>query len=351
MTELRHGYTTGTCATAAAIAAVQCLLGHPADMKIQVPLPGRKQAVIPLVDAFRRKDQAVAAVIKDAGDDPDITHGCRIEVTASWRSGTEVELRAGEGVGQVTRPGLALAPGQPAINPVPQAMIRTAVRGLTSRGLRLEIAIPGGAGLARETFNPRLGIEGGLSILGTSGIVRPLSVAAIRQSLVLCLKVAQSAGVQMPVLVPGHIGEQAAARHFKLPEYGVITVGNEWGFMLRAMQSGNWQHLLIVGHSGKLAKLPQGHWNTHSAQSPSPLPAVAQLAYRLGLTPLSTASTLEGLFQSLPNAGQELLARHLAGDIAQAVAARLTHRLPVAVALINLAGDLLGTHGEVQLWQ
>ncbi len=351
MTTLRHGYTTGTCATAAATAAVQCLLGQKPCDPVSVSLPGQKQAHIPLADVGRKGDQAMAAVIKDAGDDPDVTDGCRVVVTVSWRSDAQIELLAGEGVGWVTQPGLVVQPGQPAINPVPRTMLCAAVQRLTGRGVRLEVSIPGGAALAKETFNGRLGIRGGLSILGTSGIVRPLSLAAIRKSLYLCLQVAQAAGVRAPVLVPGHIGEKAAGRHFRLPEYGVITVGNEWGFLLRCLRAGAWQNLLIVGHPGKLAKLPQGHWNTHSSSSPSPLAAVTALADSLGLGPLAPVPTLEGVFQHLPEPRRGVLAEALANQIAQAVAVKLQHRIPVAVALVNMTGELLGAHGDLRAWR
>ena len=135
-------------------------------------------------------------------------------------------------MGTVTKPGLAIPPGEPAINPVPRRMIREAVREVTPRGVRVTISIPGGGELARKTFNPRIGIVGGLSILGTTGIVRPFSCSALRESLRCALNVAAAAGIRAPVLVPGHIGERAARAHFRVADEQVVEVGNEWGFVL-----------------------------------------------------------------------------------------------------------------------
>ena len=139
---------------------------------------------------------------------------------------------AGEGVGTVTKPGLQVPPGEPAINPVPRQMILAAIRDVTARGVRVEISLPGGREIAAKTFNPRLGIEGGLSILGTTGIVRPYCTRALQDALKCTLDVAAACGVTAPVLVPGNIGASAARRHFSLREEQVIEAGNEWGFVL-----------------------------------------------------------------------------------------------------------------------
>ena len=175
----------------------------------------------------------------------------------------------------MTKPGLAIPPGEPAINPVPRRMIREAVREVTPRGVRVTISIPGGGELARKTFNPRIGIVGGLSILGTTGIVRPFSCSAIRETLRCTLNVAAAAGIRAPVFVPGHIGERAARAHFRVADEQIVEVGNEWGFVLDEALGRPFSALLILGHPGKLAKLTAGDWDTHSGRSGSALPVVA----------------------------------------------------------------------------
>ena len=167
--------TTGTCAAAAAKAAATVLTGGAAPAEVEVQLPGGDTVRVPILFVERQGDSTgiTAAVRKDAGDDPDVTHGLTIRTSLCWDDAADVRFIAGEGVGTVTKPGLQVPPGQPAINPVPRQMIAAAIRDVTARGVRVEISIPGGREIAAQTFNPRLGIEGGLSILGTVGIVRP----------------------------------------------------------------------------------------------------------------------------------------------------------------------------------
>ena len=230
-----------------------------------------------------------AAVRKDAGDDPDVTHGLEVRVRLSWddaRLHGHATFVAGEGVGTVTKPGLQVPPGEPAINPVPRQMILAAVREITARGVRVEISVPGGREIAAKTFNPRLGIEGGLSILGTTGIVRPYCTRALRDALKCTLDVAAACRVTAPVLVPGNIGARAARRHFSLRDEQVIEVGNEWGFVLDLLSRHAFRAVMLLGHPGKLAKLAAGQWDTHSSRSGSVADYLAGCAPRsLGIRP------------------------------------------------------------------
>ncbi len=294
---------------------------------------------------------AEAAVKKDAGDDPDVTDGSLISASVTWGHGEDVTFIAGEGVGTVTKPGLALPPGEPAINPVPRSMIRTAVREVTDGGVNVTISIPGGRELAEKTFNPRLGVVGGLSILGTSGIVRPFSGAALRDSLKCALSVAVACGVRNPLFVPGRIGERAAEKLFRFSPEQLVEVSNEWGFMLDEAVGKDFDRLLIVGHPGKLAKLPAGHWDTHSSRSPSAVPYVANLAIRILGKAGTDASTVEGLFNDLSQEDRGRLAGVLAADIRTAVSARIEERFPTAVVLVSLSGALLGADGDVSPWK
>ena len=186
----RSGYTTGTCAAAAAKAAAKVLLGGPAPQAVEVPLPDGTRAVLPALYARRRGGEAEAAVRKDAGGDADATHGSVVTASLTWAQGGDVTFVAGDGVGTVTKPGLSVPPGEPAVNPVPRAMIRAAIREVTELPVRVVLSIPGGKELAQKTFNPRLGVAGGLSILGTTGRVRPYCRTALRDALSCALDVA-----------------------------------------------------------------------------------------------------------------------------------------------------------------
>jgi cobalt-precorrin-5B (C1)-methyltransferase len=351
----RSGITTGACAAAAAKAAATVLCGGAAPTAVDLRLPGGRtiRVAVDSAAAVAGGRAAVAAVRKDAGDDPDVTHALAVVATVAWSGGEEVTFAAGDGVGTVTKPGLQVPPGQPAINPVPRRMIAAAVREVTSRGVRIELAIPGGREVARRTFNPRLGIVGGLSILGTTGIVRPYCARALYEALRCALGVAAACGVRAPVLVPGNIGAKAARRHFSLAEEQLVEVGNAWGFVLDLLGCHGWlvhpyskrtagqaghhaEHglgtrmapsfdaVLLLGHPGKLAKLAREQWDTHSARSPAAAPTVARLHQELLGRPAAETTTVEGIFAALKSAEKNLLAQRLAGDVQRAVQRRLS---------------------------
>ncbi|MCY2986533.1 MAG: cobalt-precorrin-5B (C(1))-methyltransferase CbiD [Planctomycetota bacterium] len=362
---LRSGLTTGTCAAAAAKAAALVLAGGEAPRDVELQLPSGQAVRVPILHVEPRADGAAATAVvrKDAGDDPDATHGLEIRVTVAWDDQADVAFVAGEGVGTVTKPGLQIPPGQPAINPVPRQMITAAIRAVTSRGVRVEVAIPGGREVATRTFNPRLGIAGGLSILGTTGVVRPYCVSALRDALTCSLDVAAACGETAVVFVPGNIGARSARQHFFLREEQVIEVGNEWGFLLDELVSPRlstpgrgvggegsraFHALLVLGHPGKLAKLGDRQWDTHSARSPPPLETIRRLCSSL---PTAQNTTVEGLFAALPPPERKSLAEALAGRIRTAVSQRIGTRLPVAVFLVNMVGECLGTAGDLGPWR
>jgi cobalt-precorrin-5B (C1)-methyltransferase len=364
---MRCGITSGTCAAAAAKAAATVLVGGSPPGQVEVVLPGGQTARVPVLYAKIEAGAATAAVRKDAGDDDDITDGAEILATCETTSGGddgEVVIVAGEGVGTITKPGLQLPPGEAAINPVPRQMIADAVRQVTRRGLRVEISVPDGRRLAAKTFNPRLGIEGGLSILGTSGIVRPRCAKALRDALRCALDVAAACGVKAPVLVPGNIGLRAARRHFTLADEQVIEAGNAWAFLIdRICGAGGspasiaggspapqFEALLILGHPGKLAKLAEGHWDTHSSRSPPATRLVAEICRQLLCQAAPESPTVEGIFAAL--CAEER--KRLADDVANRMRSVIEHRsvrLPVAVFLTDMAGQCLGTAGDLSPWQ
>ncbi|MBF0551792.1 MAG: cobalamin biosynthesis protein CbiD [Deltaproteobacteria bacterium] len=346
----RTGFTTGTCAAAAAKAAAMLLDGLSAPEAVTVTLPDGSQVKLPISFTSLTDRTARAGVKKDAGDDPDVTDGCLIIAEVTRQAGPGIELMAGEGVGTVTKPGLQIPPGQPAINPIPRMMIRQAVAEVTSDPMAVVISIPGGADLAQKTFNPRLGVVGGLSILGTSGIVRPFSHAALTAALKCALNVAVSCRVASPIFVPGRIGAKAAARHFKFSPEQLIEVSNEWGFMLYAAASENFARLLVLGHPGKLAKLINGDWDTHSSRSQSAIPLVTRMTSEICSLTLPDHITMEGLFDALTPPDRAAVAKAVAADIGRAVAHKIGGRYPVTTALVNTRGDLLGTDGDLTHW-
>ena len=351
MRSLQQGYTTGTCAAAAVKAAASLLCRGVVCTSVDIPLPDSSRIHIPVVHVDLTDGGASAAVRKDGGDDPDITDGVTVLAEVRLAADAELSFRAGEGVGVVTRPGLSVPPGEPAINPGPRRMIQAALREVTGRGASITISIPGGRDLAAKTFNPRLGIEGGLSVLGTTGRVRPFSHEAMRAALLCGLDVAVACGVQTPVFVPGNIGERAARRHLRLTDVQVVDVGNEWGHMLDHARSYGVRRLLVLGHPGKLAKLWLGQWDTHSARSPVAVGPLTELARNLLGSAVPDSPTAEGLFMGLPPDQRGNLAKELCARVRAQVADRLGGNADVAVALVNMAGDWLGEDGDLNPWK
>jgi len=352
MTTLRTGITTGTCAAAAAKAAARVLVGQAAPERVELTLPDGQAIEVPIRYARLAggADRAVAAVRKDAGDDPDVTDGMDVVVTVWPASGSETEFFGGEGVGTVTKPGLQVPPGRPAINPVPRRMIAAAIGEVTSRPLAVEVAIPGGRVIAARTFNPRLGIVGGLSILGTTGIVRPYLRKAVEDSLKCSLDVAAACGVRRPVLVPGHIGAKAARSHFTLGDVQLIEVGNEWGYVLDILHAYPFAAILVAGHPGKLAKLAAGDWDTHSARSRSASGIIDGVCRACLGQPAPLRPTVEGVFSAFEPPDRARVADALAARIGAAVS-RKAGGIPVAAFLSNMAGEALGSDGDLSPWR
>ena len=347
---LRDGFTTGACAAAAAKASVMTLLEtavRPAS--VEIPFPSGERFSFPVEWIKRGEGYVEAAVRKDAGDDPDITQGVLVVARVERCAGQDIVFEAGEGVGRVTKRGLSVPPGEPAINPGPRNMIRAAIREVYGNGVRVTLSIPSGEELAKKTFNPRLGIVNGLSVLGTTGRVRPFSCQAIRCSVACELDVAKAAGITHPVLVPGHIGERSAKRHLKLIEDQLIEVGNEWGFVLEGLSKYHFEHVLLWGHPGKLAKLADEEWDTHSSRSAS----AVEITKRLGLMPILETEpvTMEGLFEMLRPDEQQKLATELGGVISNAASQKCGQCCRISVGLVNMTGELLGSYKSLEDFQ
>jgi cobalt-precorrin-5B (C1)-methyltransferase len=264
---LRRGWTTGTCATAATRAAAEALAtGHFPD-PVTVTLPGGARPSFPLAMQTLGDGTATAGIVKDAGDDPDVTHGALVLSTVRrGPAGSGVTFRAGPGVGTVTKPGLPVPPGEPAINPVPRAMIRAAVAEAMGPDADLEvtIAIPGGERLAERTLNPRLGIVGGLSVLGTTGIVVPYSCAAWIHSIHRGIDVARAAGIDHVAGATGSTSEAAVTALHGLSETALIDMGDFAGGMLKYLRRHPVPMVTVAGGFAKMTKLGQGLLDLHS---------------------------------------------------------------------------------------
>lgn len=274
---LRSGWTTGACATAATRAAVSALFGDSFPDPVQILLPKGQQPVFPLAVQDSGTDAqgpwARAGIVKDAGDDPDVTHGATILSTVRpGPAGSGVTFRAGPGVGTVTKPGLPLPVGEPAINPVPRQLMTAEVLELAARFGRpadvvIEISIPGGDRLAEKTWNPRLGILGGLSVLGTTGVVVPYSCSAWIHSIQRGIDVARATGLTHVAGCTGNTSEKAARALRSLPEEAIIDMGDFVGGMLKYLRQHPVERVTIAGGFAKLSKLACGHLDLHSKRS------------------------------------------------------------------------------------
>jgi cobalt-precorrin-5B (C1)-methyltransferase len=283
---LRTGWTTGTCASAAAKAAVTALRDQAAQQVVEVALPSGRRVRFPVESCVHDPVRATAVVVKDAGDDPDVTHGAHLTATVRWRTEPGVALEGGVGVGVVTKPGLGIGVGEPAITATPRAMIIQAVgevADLAARGVRVVISVPGGERMARKTTNARLGILGGISILGTTGIVRPFSTASWRASVEQAVSVMAAQGERTAVLCTGGRTEQGAMALLpELPEVCFVEVGDFTGAAIRRALAAGLDRVIFVGMAGKLAKLAAGVLMTHYTRSKVDLGLLGELTSAAG---------------------------------------------------------------------
>lgn len=356
---LRRGWTTGACATAATKAALAALLGEGFPDPVTIRLPKGDAPAFALAFEGRGENCATAGVVKDAGDDPDVTHGALVLSTVRpGAPGSGVVFRAGEGVGTVTQPGLPISPGEPAINPVPRRLIAEVVREAAERhGLaadfEVEIAVPGGEALARQTWNPRLGILGGLSILGTTGVVVPYSCAAWIASIHRGIDVAVATGLPHAAACTGKTSEAAVARLYDLPEGAFLDMGDFAGGLLKYLKRHPVPRLTLAGGFGKFVKLAQGFLDLHSGRSQVDFAWLAERLAELGAAP-----SLVEQARNANTASQVLgLAREADLPLAEAVAERARRtaldvlgEAPVALELliVDREGALVARAGSLE---
>lgn len=271
--KLKYGFTTGSCAAAAATAAAAMLLSGEKMQEAEITLPSGETVSLPVVDAELKPEQVICAVIKDGGDDPDVTHGARIFAKVSRSQVPGVLLKGGEGVGVVTAKGLQIAEGEAAINPVPRRQIAENLRriaagchyDLQEKGLEVVISVPGGAEIAKKTYNPRLGIVGGISILGTTGIVDPMSEKALIDTIKTVIDKAYAENPKRILIAPGNYGRDFCKEVLGLSIDRAVPVSNYMGEALDYIRYKGFEEVLLVGHTGKLIKLAAGIMNTHSS--------------------------------------------------------------------------------------
>ncbi|ATQ77820.1 cobalamin biosynthesis protein CbiD [Massilia violaceinigra] len=361
---LRRGRTTGSCATAAVKAALGLLLhGARVDM-VRVSLPdGVHYLDVPvqLVD-WADSGAVRAEVLKDGGDDPDNTHGATIFAEVRRNDARAVRFFAGRGVGTATRPGLRVAVGEPAINPVPRQMMRRAVEEMLDdamaeppdSGFDLTIGCENGEVIARKTFNPRLGIVGGISILGTSGIVEPMSLSTWIASVEVYVRVALAASTESVAYLPGKIGREFASGVLGLPDERSVQIANFLGdaldFTEKALREDKrgLDVLWLAGHPGKLAKVLDGFWDTHSSKSNMAMAGVARVVAQMGgdaqlVQDMENANTVEAAMERLKS---EPFAKTVWIEIERRIGALAHARVPsvkrLEVRLFDLAGNALG---------
>jgi len=357
---LRTGFTTGACAAAATKAAAGALLTQrmPDLAIIQLPTPVPQEARFFPQGGKLSPSEASCEVVKDAGDDPDVTHGAHICATVRWQDKPGLVIRGGEGVGVVMRPGLGLEVGGPAINPVPRRMITTAVEEVMGprvavQGVEVTISVPTGEELAKRTFNARLGIHGGISILGTTGIVHPYSTASWRASVVQAVEVAAANGCRTIVLSTGGTTEGFAKRVFSdWPEMAFVEMGIFTGAALKAAVRVGIQKVILSGQMGKFSKIAQGHMQTHVAGNRVDTQYLASLAAHHGAAPairtlLSDANTARHVGEILSATGLGSVFEELCAAVCLQCRMYVKQRLAVEAIMFDYDGSIRGraSHG------
>ncbi|APH05068.1 cobalt-precorrin-5B (C(1))-methyltransferase [Bacillus weihaiensis] len=288
--EMRSGYTTGACATATAKAALIALITGEEQLESTIYLPVGKFATFVMESCVIDANYVETGTIKDAGDDPDATHGALIKARVSWKDEPGIELDGGIGVGRVTKEGLPVPVGQAAINPVPRKMITEAVEEVLTehaitKGVSVIISVPEGEKMAEKTLNKRLGIIGGISILGTRGTVIPFSSSAYMASIVQAISVARASDCEHVVITTGGRSEKyGMAEYPHLPEEAFIEMGDFVGFTLKQCKKQGIKKVSLVGMMGKFSKVAQGVMMVHSKSAPVDFPFLASVAAKAGVT-------------------------------------------------------------------
>ena len=345
--ELRRGWTTGACAAAAVKAALTALLHGDFPDPVMIRLPKGETPAFALAIEELGTGFARTGIIKDAGDDPDVTHGATIIATVRHAAkGAGIVFCAGEGVGIVTRPGLPIGVGEPAINPVPRAMMSEIVEALCASAnvaadIEITISVPGGAKIAERTWNPRLGIVGGISILGTTGIVVPFSCSAWIHSIHRGIDVSRAAAVNHVLAATGSTSEDAARALYAFADHALLDMGDFVGGLLKYLRVNPVERLTLAGGFGKFAKLAKGALDLHSARSQVDMDWLGDLALAIGVAPdmanqMRIANTA---LEALQLSGMQRELALAIANAARSTALEVLRGAPVGVEVIIVARD------------
>lgn len=341
-TKLRSGFTTGSCAAAAAKAAAWMLLTGAEKKNITIITPKGAAFDAKILDIQRKEESVSCAVRKDGGDDPDVTTGALIYAEVSLTDEEGVSIDGGEGVGRVTRPGLDQPVGAAAINSVPRSMIRHEVAEAAEAcgyagGLRVVISVPGGKETAARTFNPRLGIEGGISIIGTSGVVEPMSEQAILDTIKVELRQKRAEGAETAFVSPGNYGLDFMRETYGMNLDRSVKCSNFIGLTVDMVRELGFKGMLLTGHAGKLVKLAGGIMNTHSREGDCRMELIAAAMAREGagtelILSILDSVTTEDAFARLAEADPELSER-TAKRLMDSMLGHLRHRAGEGLAI------------------
>ena len=334
--KLRKGFTTGTTATAATVAAIRTLLNQEPQETVTVHAANGKIAIFDVEQTDFDEQQASCAIKKDGGDDQDATDGALIFATVKLRDDNEIHLDGGKGVGRVTKEGLANKPGMPAINPTPRRVIKAAALEELGekRGINIVISVPEGERIAKLTYNPRLGIVGGISILGTSGVVTPMSESSWKHSISIEMNIHRKRGDNTIVLVPGNYGEDFAKDELGIPNAKIVQMSNFVGYVLHETQRLGFTKVLIVGDLGKMIKVAGGIFSTHSKDADARAEImVANLALMGGvptafLRKINQCLTTISMIKMIDEAGYQEVYQMIADKIKLRAEKLLAHREP-----------------------
>ncbi|BAW31575.1 MAG TPA: cobalt-precorrin-5B (C(1))-methyltransferase CbiD [Methanothermobacter sp.] len=349
------GITTGAAATAAAVASILHLNGEENIKNVFIDAPyGKLKIDIKSVEKLS-KEKARAIVVKRPYNDPDVTVNIDIIATVKLNNLEKIIIKGGEGVGKVTKPGLPTPPGKPAINPTPKKMIKENIKKHLppGKGATVTISVPEGKKIAKKTMNPKLGIKGGISILGTTGIARPMSSKAYKDSLACQIDIAASQGWEELVFVPGNIGEKIAKKHFKnIQEDRIIQMGNFPGYMLKIAAKKQFKKIILLGHAGKLIKIGAGIFNTKNSIADGRREIITAHAALNGaskplLIEIFKKRTVEEMITELDNEG---LTQPVFNSIASSIKKKCQERYPMDfdVLIFDLKGRKLNTNSKTR---
>jgi len=350
---LRKGYTTGANATAATKAALIALITQSKIDEVEIELPIGEVVRFTVNNLRFSTTEAEAGMIKDAGDDPDVTHGAEIRAQVSWLKDNEIIITGGVGVGKVTKPGLPVAVGNSAINPVPYRMIqRIAEESLQeygiAHGVKVVISVPNGEELAKQTLNPRLGIVGGISILGSRGTVIPYSIADYKASIVQAIRVARINGDQHFVFTTGSSSEKYAQDIYSaLPESAFIQMGEFVGFSLQHAKRQKATKVSMVSMIGKLSKIAQGKMMVHSKVTKIDFDFLAEIAARIGASDnlqaqIKSANTAAHVAELIQEAGLQEFFTEICNLACQEALRHIQKGLTIEAILLEKDGSILG---------